>query len=147
MFVAILLQIRHATLAEIALGHVSHAQKCQVIPYRDETQVAQRILDLASAEKGHTAEQRIWDIRIEKRLLDRTRCVMRAIQHRHIAISNPLAMQCSYAFGDPRRFGLGRYGMMPDRWAERTSCGDKVLRDAHMVFRDKRIRHRKHLRH
>ena len=56
-------------------------------------------------------------------------------------------MQCSHAFGDPSRFSLGRYGMVPDRRAERAPCCNKVLRDAHMVFRDKRIRHRKHLGH
>ena len=147
VFIAILLQICHATLAKVALRHVRHAQKRQVVPDRDKAQVAQRVLDLASAEKGHAAEQRIRDIRLQKRLFDRTGCVVRAIQHRDIAIGNPLAMQCRHAFGYPGRLGLRRCGMMPDRGTERTSCGDKVLRNAHMVFRDKRIRHRKHLRH
>ena len=33
---AMLLQIRHTPLAEVALGNVRHAHKRQVIPYCDE---------------------------------------------------------------------------------------------------------------
>ena len=95
VFITILLQICHATLTEVALRHVRHAQKRQVVPDRDKAQVAQRVLDLASSEKGHAAEQRIRDIRLQKRLFDRTGCVVRAIHHRDIAIGNPLAMHAA----------------------------------------------------
>ena len=62
--------MRHAALAQIALGRVRYADEVEIVFVRDETQIGKRVFHLFSAEEGDAALDDMRNLGAQQSLLD-----------------------------------------------------------------------------
>ena len=111
----VILKKRHAALPEIALGNVCHAHEGKVVLIRDKPQVSEGVLDFLAPVERHTRIHRMRDLGLKERFLHRARCVVRAVEHRHIAVTYAPIMERTHPFGNPFRLVVGGFRVMPHR--------------------------------
>ena len=138
----VVLEKRHAALPEIALGNVCHAHEGKIVLVRDKPQVSQGVLDFLAPVERHARIHRMRDLGPQERFLHRARCVVRTIEHRHIAIAYAPIMERTHPFGNPFRLVFGSFRVMPHRKPVLGATCAQVLRDALAVLLDKRVCHR-----
>lgn len=81
-----LFQVLHAPAPQIALGHVGDTAEIQVVLRRDEAQVRQRVLYLASGEERHVGVHGVGDLLADEGFLHGPRGVMGLVEHRDVAV-------------------------------------------------------------
>ena len=133
-------------LADVALRHVDDAQEREVIAVGEQTQVRERVLDLAPREELDATVDGIGNLRFEELFLDAARDVMRAVEHRHLAISDALCVKPCHLASQPAGLLARRACMMADDLPAMLFHGHEILLDAARVLGDQRIDDREDFR-
>ena len=133
-------------LADVALRHVDDAQEREVIAVGEQTQVRERVLDLAPREELDAAVDGIGNLRFEELFLDAARDVMRTVEHRHLAISDALCVKPCHLASQPAGLLARRARMMADDLPAMLFHGHEILLDAARVLGDQRIDDREDFR-
>ncbi|OQA46689.1 MAG: hypothetical protein BWY52_00620 [Chloroflexi bacterium ADurb.Bin325] len=135
-------EVGHGLVADAARGHVDDAAQADVVRgVVHQSQIGQRILDLAALIEPHPADQPIGDAARDKGVFERARLRVGPVHDRAVAQRGlALAHQPLDRAGDER--GLVRLvvRLVRDNLQPLAAVGVQLLRGAVLVMRDDRVR-------
>ena len=145
LLLGLLFQRIDAFGTDAPLGNIEHSTDRQRLPqlfviirllWRQQTQIAQRILDLRPFIETDAAIDAVRDVCIQQRLFQCTGKIVGTIEHRHVPIAHTAVVERLQPGGDPHRFVLliRRREMNDLRIA--VAAGIQVFLDAVLIVLD-----------